>query len=184
MRKGDQNIPYLEIIIPPTWLVFRKRSPFTVCKPSLCGMFTVIATSQIAFLSPFTAVVLQICVFDTNGDTMFCLDTRNLTKPNTTVKHFSETPRHACPALFFPETYSDFARWDVHEIWHIRNNWNQAKACRAIAWPCSSGPRGADTFRTAIRLRPQEGTLEGNKPLNHGDVELGNAICLWMMAAD
>lgn len=109
-----------------------------------------------------------------------CMDS---TRPNT-VKYFSETPRHACHTLFFPETCSDFARWDVHEIWHIRNNWNQAKACRAIAQPCSSGPRGADIFRTAIRIRPQEGTLEGNKPLNRGDVELGNAICLWMMAAD
>lgn len=63
-----------------------------------------------------------------------------------------------------PVTYSDYGPCDTHEIWHVRNNWNQAKACRAIARRRSYGHGGADIFRAAVRLRPQEGRLEGNKP--------------------
>lgn len=82
--------------------------------------------------------------------------------------HSKEFPRNYSSCLsrtwLLPVTYSDCGPCDAHEIWHVRNNWNQAKACRAIARRRSNGHGGADIFRAAVRLRPQEGRLEGNKP--------------------
>lgn len=69
---------HLEIIIPPTRLVFRNRFPFPVCKP-LCGMFTVVATSQTVTFHSHCSPNLWIY-----GDTkrtrplMFCTDAWNL----------------------------------------------------------------------------------------------------------
>lgn len=83
-------------------------------------------------------------------------------------EHKKEFPRNYSSCLartwLLPVTYSDYGPCDTHEIWHVRNNWNQAKACKAKAQRLSSGHGGADIFRAAVRFRPQEGRLEGNKP--------------------
>lgn len=137
---------------------------------SISWLYCYSSNSLTCRLSPTTHECVNISTCDMHASTRAIQGAQDL--PSTTSMcrniHSKEFARnyssHLSRTWLLPVTYSDDGACDAHEIWHVRNNWNQAKACRAIARRRSSGHGGADIFRAAVRLRPQEGRLEGNKP--------------------